>query len=444
MSERRLGTSLRVFAALSALAGAAACAGEPGSPTATVSLGLEGVPERVRSITLMVLRSDRVVASATITPPSTRFELGVPAEVPLELRVVARTERPAGRGLGTMPAFVGSVVRSLPLSSEPIAVGLTVEPAGVLGVDALVDLSLPGATLRLEPDARAGAPVLVPLTPLASSATLVLPRGRYRASVEPTGDRVRARLGSLGPVVVEAEAETTWSPRILPAPEGEDRLASLAVSATLDGRPLVGAHVPFDGAPRTLTLALTASAADGLAFRDDDAAARFVVDVFPSTALADGRARVTRLQARPTFEIRGPGRLLVLAELEPSARRGLPLQRLLAFDVAPPGWTPSLPVEARVALLEPERLDVGTPLVVELIDADGRHALGTPARIAIDRASPWVEVEPRTRAFAGFGAVTVARSAAPGLRAGSVALTVTSTRAALVETATIALPSVSP
>ena len=95
MSERRLGMSLRVFAALSALSalsGPAACAGEPGSPTATVSLGLEGVPERVRSITLMVLRSDRVVASATITPPSTRFELGVPAEVPLELRVVARTE----------------------------------------------------------------------------------------------------------------------------------------------------------------------------------------------------------------------------------------------------------------------------------------------------------------------------------------------------------------
>lgn len=438
MSERRLALLGVALAAL------AACATEAEPPTTTVALALEGVPERVRSITLMVLRSDRVVASATITPPSTRFELGVPAEVPLELRVLARTDRPAGRGLGTMPAFVGSVVRSLPLSSEPIAVGLTVEPAGVLGVDAIFDLSLPGATLRLEPDAREGAPVLVPLTPLASSATLVLPRGRYRASLEPTGDRVRARLGTLGPVVVEAETATDWFPRILPAAEGDDRLARVAVSATLDGRPLVGAHIPFEGAPRVLTLALTASTADGRAFDDVDDGARFVVDVFPAAALADGLARVTRPEATPVFEVRAPGRLLVLAELEPSPRRGAPLQQLLAFDVAPPGWTPGLPIEARVALFEPERLDVGTPLVVELLDAEGRHALGTRGRISVDRASPWIAVEPLARVFSGVGALTVARSAAPALRAGSVALTITSTRAALVETATVAVPSVLP
>jgi hypothetical protein len=361
MSERRsaiLGT---------ALAALVACATEVELPTTTVALGLDGVPERVQSITLLVLRSDRVVASATITPPSTRFELGVPAEVPLELRVLARTERPAGRGLGTCPAFVGSVVRSLPLSSEPITVGLTLEPAGVLGVDASFDPSLSGTTLRLEPDGRAGSPVLVPLTTLASSATLVLPRGRYRASVEPTGARVTARLGTLGPVVVEAETETDWLPRIVPAPAGTDRLARVAVSVTL-----------------------------------------------------------------------------VLAELEPSPSRGAPLQQFLAFDVAPPGWTPSLPVEARVALFEPERLDVGTLLVLELLDVDGRHALGTTGRVSVDRASPWIAVDPIARVFSGFGALAVARSAVPARRAGSVALTITSTRAALVETATVAVPAVSP
>jgi hypothetical protein len=438
MSERRsaiLGT---------ALAALVACATEVELPTTTVALGLDGVPERVQSITLLVLRSDRVVASATITPPSTRFELGVPAEVPLELRVLARTERPAGRGLGTMPAFVGSVVRSLPLSSEPITVGLTLEPAGVLGVDASFDPSLSGTTLRLEPDGRAGSPVLVPLTTLASSATLVLPRGRYRASVEPTGARVTARLGTLGPVVVEAETETDWLPRIVPAPAGTDRLARVAVSVTLDGRPLVGAHVPFDGTPRQLTLALTASTADGRAFEDVDDDTRFVVDVFPAAALADGLARVTRLEAAPTFEVRAPGRLLVLAELEPSPSRGAPLQQFLAFDVAPPGWTPSLPVEARVALFEPERLDVGTLLVLELLDVDGRHALGTTGRVSVDRASPWIAVDPIARVFSGFGALAVARSAVPARRAGSVALTITSTRAALVETATVAVPAVSP
>ena len=118
MSE--LGVQCRRSVLAMAVTGGLLLVGCGQADVAQVRLGLEGVPPGVAAVSVSVwsVETARTVASATATPPATTFDLGVPAEVPLEFRVIARTDRPGLRArLSFHSSDKGSPVAVLKMKS---------------------------------------------------------------------------------------------------------------------------------------------------------------------------------------------------------------------------------------------------------------------------------------------------------------------------------------
>lgn len=152
----------------------AGCGAEPAVGTMVLAVG--DVPEDVQTISVFVREVDSaaLVATATLTVPTRRVSLGVPAEVPLELNAVARSEQPASEALGgRMPVYVARTVRTVPLGNEQYVAALDARPGG-------------GLTVVLDGDPEAGVssrcgwwarqiPGRSPRTPLAAASTWCAP-----------------------------------------------------------------------------------------------------------------------------------------------------------------------------------------------------------------------------------------------------------------------------
>lgn len=159
----------------------AACGPEVGIGTATFALG--EVPESVETISVFVRQAGRseVVASSTLGASRSRFALGVPAEVPLEITAVARSDRPAPESLGGhMPIYVARTVRTVPLGNEATVIPLDARPGGALTV--LVDGPDEGGDVRLRLRGAAESRVLQVRLPLRGTRFMrVLGEGRWSA-----------------------------------------------------------------------------------------------------------------------------------------------------------------------------------------------------------------------------------------------------------------------
>ncbi len=109
-----------------------------GSPEfSRVTLSLGEAPERIESLSVFVVdvRSQEVVAGATVSPSKVAIELGVPSERPLVFHGVARTNEPGPAALsGRLPAFAARSERTIPLGRMQSEVELQLRPAGAVEI----------------------------------------------------------------------------------------------------------------------------------------------------------------------------------------------------------------------------------------------------------------------------------------------------------------------
>ncbi len=456
MSEHR---ALAALAALAAVTGSAGCGPGPDAPWSSVVLGLSAAPERVDSLGVSVLdpAREQVVASATVPADRAEILLGVPAERPLEFRVVAWTRDPGPAPLERMPAFVGLVLRSIPLGRERERVGVTAVPAGVLTVLATRPTDGPDDALAatVVPERAGVRPtrLLVPEAAAELRRSLVVPAGRHRLGL----DR-RSAERWLEPLAdglhVAAEAESVARLQLLPRPPEPE--PGDAVALGLDAEGLDGPPPGDPGSPSVarlrlgaaLDLVLTGRADDGSAVEVETAELSWRVLAHPEAALAgpglgrSGTARGLPVRLGPfVAAAEGRARLELVARL-PDGRR---LESSLRLVLLAPGATPGPPVALALEVEDPERLERGTGLELALIDAAGRYARAPAARVDLSASDPWASLPDGPEALwpPGAGGVLLRRLARPsGPRELPVVLraTVTSTEAGLTWTATAALP----
>lgn len=402
---------------------------------ATVSIGLGDVPERVETIVVSVLDVDArlVVASATVTAPTTIVELGVPAEVPLLFRAVARTDRPGPRLVGgVMPAYVARSQRTIALGSEQVAVDLLARPAGVLTV---FMASTDTEELLLADDANESRPVRVAIE-RGGERAIVLPVGRYTATappfVVPQGEGL----------FVAREQESIAALTLERPPNREDPLRALVVTrADCDGCRDV---VTSTAATTTLSLAIEATGQSGLLVDVEDAELTFAVEAVPPSILVEAPPPMVRdLPAViEGIRVRGRGRIqvLVTAASDGEAVRGT-FQANVRYEDERAGD----PVRLEASLVEPERLARGTQLRLALLDASDRFARSIPGRVDFEGTSPHVHL-PQGREFELLGderGVLLRRIARPSAPRGvpvSVVVTVTSTVGPGTWATTLTLP----
>ncbi|MCK6544708.1 hypothetical protein L6R52_02490 [Myxococcota bacterium] len=440
-----------------------ACA--PARDTATAVLALGAVPEDVEVIAFHVVDPERalVVASATITPPATEVVLGVPAEIPLEFRAVARTGAPAPASLGgEMPAYYGAVARTIPLADEQTLVSFTLHPAGVLTLRAFLPIGSgydEPLTLRLTSASGEEVPRTITLAPLdpdapRDTATVVLRRGRWNASVseldpEDAGPVLRDGRG----LWIAREAESIAPLFVVPEPRAVAPTAPTRLELALlasDATPVVRDGVveaPVDG---ELPLVLAARGLDANGDETESFMPRsFAIETAaqPGALLVAPPRLVGTAQPVPgsiaTLTVTGTGRLRlrVAAELYD----GRTIDGVLAVNVLAPGDAPSGPERVELAVDGPEALRVGARLAIQLLDARGLYA---SARGVIDLSAtdPWAalpggaRVELATDAR-GIVSLPIVRASGPASGDVVVRATFTSSDDGRVIEASTTLPS---
>lgn len=413
---------------------------EPMVDTASMEIGLSDVPPEVASVTVVVRRGDEIVASATVTPDQRAIPLGVPAEVPLDITVLARTNRVGPAGIGRMPAYAGRLVRSIPLAADITRVTITLRPAGVLTVIVPASPDVPRTPVVFEPlDGDQRGPRLR-LREAGFTQSYVVRAGHYRArfDLDATDDAPPFAIDATGAVFVAREQESLF---VLAAPETveleAESVASLAVSAS--------AQVVAVDEPVVLTV--TATSVEGAAASDPDAVIDWRADSAPTagaltTAEGTDEGTLRGLPAVQLLRARAPGRAWIVADVLLGDTR-----RLSASTVVEVRDTPDAPaaaVVARIADVEDRR--TGTQLLLELVDAGGAYARTSTATLDLSQSDPWVDlggppvlrISPRDQ-----GRVVRRISVPSGPRGRSVAIrvTATSTTTGLVSTATVTLPA---
>jgi hypothetical protein len=447
---------------LLALVSCVAC--RPSGEVATVVLGLGVVPEGVETIAFHVVDPERslVVASATITPPALDVVLGVPAEIPLEFRAVARAgdAGPAALG-GAMPAYFGAIARTIPLADEQTTVAFTLHPAGVLTMRAFLPLGSgydEVLTVRLTPEEPDELPRLFTLAPLDPDAprdthSVVLRRGRWSAALvkdDPEDDGPVLRTGR--GLWVARETESIASLLVVPEPRTIAATAPARLELELlavDASPAAQGGVvetPVEGA---LALLLTAAARDG----NGDEAAPLVPEAVaietvaePGTILvapprlSEGALSVPGTVA--TLSVAGSGRLRL--RVAATLVDGRTIDGVLAVNVLAAGDAPSTPERVSLTIDDPDALREGARLSLELVDGRGLYA-SAGGTFDLSASDPWISfpggttvaIEPDAR-----GVVSVPIVRASGPRGGDVVLraTFTSSDARVIESS-ITVPS---
>ena len=352
----------------------AGCGEEP-APIAQTVLGLGAVPARVASLSVSVFDDEGLVVSATVSPPRPALDLGVPAEVPLQFQIVARTATPAPAGFGGgLPAFVAREGRIIPLTRQPVQVALEARPAGGLQLQVRASADVPPGDLVVRSldgvpgvSFRIGAAV-----PRRLSA--VLGRGLQELTYEPdTSDTVVPIRRGTG-LWVAAETISTATIFL-----GRTVLAPELVLSVLraDGTPLA----PVAGAEAFEALRLDVAWADD---RAGDPARPVTLEV-RSTGTA-------MLEGLPS-EILGVPQVLTglsasgVGRIEIRARADEDLGAIAVFNVGGPGEDPA---GLALAVANPASLADGSGLEVWTVDAVGRLTTPPTGTLSLAASDPWV------------------------------------------------------
>ncbi len=361
-----------------------------------VSVALGDVPEEVELISVSVFRADSqsFVTSATISAPATRLALGVPAERPLEFRIVARTNRPGPQSIGgTMPAYANRVLRTIPLGSEPAQVRLAVQPAGVLTVTLPPGPQLVSqrTQLVLEPTSGNHPPVLlwVENTRVRNSFSVVLPQGYYQADVRekdkdellvPSGKGiyVGAQLHSL------AELELTNYEETRPGQAVEIQLVHTSSTPGL---------VLTSTVPLSQQVSLEALVSPGAELREQPEEVELQFNAEPQDLLLELPLPPTELPGEISpllFEEDAQGRLEIVA----SARWGeRVLSGQLHLEVRPQALVPEKETQLRLNIGRLRALEKRGTLTVELRDQDGLLATEAVGEIDLSQSDPFIYFE---------------------------------------------------
>lgn len=423
--------------------------------TTTVELGLADVPEKVASISVSVAREGTVITSATVSPEQSEIAMGVPAEVPLDFGVVARSDSPGPVLLGRMPAYAGSVARAVPLRSEPVRVVVTVYPAGALTVlvPAPREERDEPVRVRLTSEGSAGLPVelLVPES-AALEGAYALPSGIYRPRV--IGEDVPYVLDAEGAITVLPDQETVYPLTLSPAPEpiAEDAPVRLGAVLSAPGPALEAPdrlRVPAGGAS-PVSVQVVGADARGIG-RDDPVAevawsisAGGTAEVVDGGGLAEGAARGLPVQIGP-LTARGTGRATIAMAV--TLGDGRELRTSVRFNILSGSAEPAEPSRVGLVLASADSLRSGTELAIEILDAAGLLVQSFAGRADFSASDRWIDLAggPTAVILAADRGVlrrSIALPSGPRGVQAALRLTVTATPAGLTLTATRALPSI--
>jgi len=371
-SRRALVLTAAVLLALAPWA-LAACSSEPFS---TVEIGLSTVPPSVTSVTVVVRRGEELVVSATVPPSRASISLGVPAEIPLEFTVLARTNRPGPAGIGRMPAYVGRVLRSIPLAADATRVAVTLRPAGVLTVIAPPAPEGAGTTVHVVSDEAEAAGVVLRAREDGFVGSYVVRAGTFRAR----SDDERFVVDAPGRIFVARESESVF---VLSLREFADE----PVTLDLDIPELLEALAEEE-------LTITATGADHERYVDPDAEVAWRIDTAPvagGLVTPDGDAAGT-LMGLPADPIALVAVQATRAWVHVKALLGsgveITASRVVEVQGARSG--PPVAVVARVTDIDARR--TGTQLLIELVDANGAYALGSTVTLDLSASDPWIDL----------------------------------------------------
>ncbi|MFO0724148.1 MAG: hypothetical protein U1E65_10220 [Myxococcota bacterium] len=425
----------------------AACTSAPAVEQVRLGLG-NGVPDEVASISFFVLRDKQVVATATVGPDTPFVSFGVPAEVPLEFRVVARTDRPGPSAVGKMPAFVGSLVRSIPLRAETASIAVTLHPAGVLTIldQALPLEKRPAASVHvvIESDgARSFSPEL-DASSAGGTLSFIVRTGSYHATV---ADKGLAQLDAPGLIFVEREEESLYILGLsapLPSPAPTDT-AALRMSLDPEAPAVESADLVRLDANDAATIPLVLTATDGLGMPVADPRQRLQLRLYaePKEAIAEeGPFEITGIPGLISLHAHQEARVIVDAQA--TLASGRVLRSTFPFSILGRGAAPGEPARVLLQLRSAEELRTGTELWIEIVDAAGRR---TPELVDLDLSGsdPHFDLSAGPtgllrRIDHGFSSRHVAAASSGRDRARTLVVVATSTASAFTATASISLP----
>lgn len=379
-----------------ALVAAWGCAcSAPGPAWTTVELALAPVPERVRSITITVvdLEAQEVVSTTTAAPDTQSFALGVPAERPLELRVVARTDRPGPLALGgVMPAYVARARRTVRLGREQQRIGLIAEPAGVLTFGFVGRLADPIVLRFRDRESRAVVAELPIGSGRVGNLSVVLPTGEltsevaYDEGIDPTEE---PRLEGGAGLYVGREAESIAALEVV-EPDGvlpEEAPRTLALELRdLQGVVAPGAIIRTASVgPTRVQVTVTALDGRGRPVADDRARVSLHLS-FPG--LDDPPKEARGLPATFERNLLGSGRMRVWVTADLEERRGLRVERELNFLA--PGLTLGTPNALELEVDDEDALRAGARLLLRVLDRQGFLVRPTGLAVDLSDSDPWV------------------------------------------------------
>jgi hypothetical protein len=352
-----------------------------------MTLALGEAPERVATISVSVrdLEENLLATSATIAAPKTSVSLGVPAERPLELLAIARTNRPGPAAIGSMPAYLGRAERTIALGREQELVSMTVHPAGVLTV--FSELEDDGEGLlgyRLEPEDNNER--AVELADPEDQRHLILRTGRYDAVVVQDLDDApfERELTPNRGIYVAAEIESLArfhfrkkAPRLEP---NDPVLLELDTGGPVITEP---------GMEEDVELSIDAKNAAGESVVVPEAIVRVRISAEPFTALNDPPSiEVTGLPARISgISFSGLGRAIIRATAELADERTI--RGAEALNILPRNVSAGLVEEVLLSIEDPSALEEGTVLEVSLLDARGLFATEQEGMLDLSASDPW-------------------------------------------------------
>lgn len=422
------------------------------SDLAVVTVALPLVPDDVASIAVWVTDPARevVVASATVSPPITEVELGVPAERPLLFSVLARTDRPGPPRLGgRMPGWVGRQIKRIPLGREQAILQITARPAGALTLFPDLDPRIEDpVTLQLEGE---GGPIELSIHPdQTAPRVFALRTGRYHLSLSEE-DRTRYALEGGDGFHVARRVESVGRFGLVPAPPElpPDAVRSLEIVLEDEGGSRIEGLIRTATDARALAVRVAGLDLDGLSTTLDEARAEIeiTVETVPEGLAAPQRRSVRGLPATLVpLEVGGTGRMRVraVATIDAGEEEERRLSANLRASLVPASVEPGRARRLELAVQDVSRLVTGTNLRVELIDARGFYAVdhGT---LDFSRSDPWVFFPdgPEVQVGADAGGHVdwpVLRPSGPRGLSVSVAAVFTSTAPPGTLTASVTLP----
>ena len=358
----------------------------PGPEIATATFALGEVPESVESISVFVQEVGRseVVASSTLSAPKQTLSLGVPAEVPLQMTAVARSDRPAPLELGGhMPIYVARTVRTVPLGNQPTQVQLNARPGGALTlhIDGLdeggdVGLSLSSAAETLPLQSR---------LPIRGTRLMqVLSEGRWQAQVADERWTLEGAQGLWAAPAFDTFARLRLR-RASPAP-GPEAPQSLRITVLDEqGRPILGPVQTSTLSPRRLKILIHAYDAAGGQVSVPPAEVQLQAQSVPQGLHSELPALGLGLPAQVTaWQVMGQGRVRLRARA--TFDSGRVLQASWHNNVGRAGHAPA---RLTMQMTDPESLIEGTHLRAVLLDEGGRLAAVGPWNLALEGSDPW-------------------------------------------------------